>query len=610
MIDTIQKLIALLTTKERRNAQYLIVIAAVVALVDVLGVASILPFMSVMLDPEILQSNSVLQWIRTSSVEFGVQSHNAFLILLGMFVLSLLFISLFLKSIATYFQISFIQNMEHSISKRLIEGYLRQPYSWLSDRNSSDLGRNILSEVQLVVLNGLMPLSRIFSQGFVVISLSILLIAVDPMLSLVATTFVSIVYTAIFWLMNKYLVNLGEDRRLVNQERFQTVAEAFSAIIDLKIRGLEKKYVDRFSDAAKIYAKSLKIAGSITQLPRYLLEAFSFGGILLILLYLLLKEGTYSKAIPTVALYAFAGYRLVPALQQIYGAFAQLRFVGSTVNVLSEQFFSFEQCQRIQNTVDNAATTNYYSPPFQISDSIVLQDVEYRYSGAQRNALCDVSFSISANQVVGIVGATGSGKSTLVDLLLGLLEPHAGSIYVDGERISKDNVQRLQSIVGYVPQSIYLCDKTIYENIAFGEDLCDINKRRVEDAARTAELHDFIVEELPQGYQTVVGERGARLSGGQCQRIGIARALYNNPKLLVLDEATSALDNLTESKIMQSLHEMRSDMTIVSIAHRLSTLKRCQKIVFLEEGRVLGIGTFNELHDKIEKLQKMVSAGR
>jgi ABC-type multidrug transport system fused ATPase/permease subunit len=392
-------------------------------------------------------------------------------------------------------------------------------------------------------------------------------------------------YGAIYVLMSGYLKRLGQARVNANKERFTAVSEAFGAAKEVKVGGLEHVYVKRFAKSAEIYAKGQAAAKVIAQLPRFVLEAVAFGGMLLLTLYLMGKSEGFAAALPIISLYAFAGYRLMPALQQIYGAVTQLRFAGASLDALHKDLSSLR-------TVDLEPRPII---PLPLTQAIRLEQVSYRYPNATQLALQSIDLSIPARSTVGFVGTTGSGKTTLVDLILGLHEAQKGCLSVDGQPITSSNRREWQRSIGYVPQQIFLADDSIAANIAFGVNTEDIDQAATERAAKIASLHDFVVKDLPQGYATTVGERGVRLSGGQRQRIGIARALYHNPEVLILDEATSALDSFTEQAVMEAVNNLTHRITIILVAHRLSTVRQCDQIYLLERGEVKCGGSYEEL---------------
>jgi ABC-type multidrug transport system fused ATPase/permease subunit len=583
-MQNIKKFLFLLTPQECKQAGLLMAMMLIMALLDMIGVASILPFMAVLTNPDIIETNIILNKMFQASNNFGVENNQQFLFVLGVLVFVILVFSLMFKALTSYVQIRFILMREYSISKRLMQGYLNQPYSWFLGRNSADLGKTILSEVGVVIGGGLKPFMDLISQGLVTTALIILLIASDPKLALIVGLLLGVAYGLIFYSTRLYLNRLGKERLKSNFLRFKSINEAFGASKEVKVGGFEKIYVQKYSNSAKNSAQTQASAGTINQLPRFFLEAIAFGGIILIILYMIAQSGSFNNSLPIIGLYVFAGYRLMPAVQQIYSSFAKLAFVGTSLDSL---YNDFKNLKPFNENQDQGVLC--------FNKSINLKNIHYNYPDASRTALKDINLIIPAKSTVGIVGATGSGKTTTVDVILGLLEVQKGTLEVDGQIITKKNSRSWQRSIGYVPQHIYLSDDTISANIAFGVEPKDIIQEAVEKAAKIANIHEFIIEELPKQYKATIGERGVRLSGGQRQRIGIARALYHNPKVLILDEATSALDNQTEEAVMDSVNNLSQDITIILIAHRLSTVKKCNKIFLLEKGQLKDEGTFEEL---------------
>ena len=583
-MENFKKLIFLLTPSEQRRAGLLLIMILVMALIDTIGVASILPFMAVLTNPDIIETNLILKKMYQTSNIFGVESSQQFLFALGILVFVTLVISLIFKAITTYVQVKFIQMREYSVGKRLIQGYLHQPYSWFLNRNSAELGKNILSEVTLVIGAGLRPLIELIAKGLVAIALICLLVIADPKLALIVGLSVGGAYGIIFFIIRHYLNIIGKVRLKSNELRFKSVSEAFGASKEVKIGGLEKKYIQKFSDPAQIYAKTQASSQAINLIPRFFLEAMAFGGILLIILYMMAQSGNFNNSLPIISLYVFAGYRLMPAVQQIYVSFARLTFISPSLD-------------KLYNDIKNLSIPNIDKDQgtLLIKNDVILKNIFYNYPNSSRTVLKNISLKISAKSSVGLVGTTGSGKTTTVDIILGLLEAQKGTLEVDGKIIDKQNCRSWQRSIGYVPQHIYLSDDTVAANIAFGVEPIDISLDAVEKASKIANLHEFVVNELDNKYQTTIGERGIRLSGGQRQRIGIARALYHNPQVLILDEATSALDNKTEKAVMDAVNNLSKDITIILIAHRLSTVKKCDKIILLENGEIKNQGKFEEL---------------
>lgn len=592
----IKKFLYLLSSHERKRAYLLLGMIIVMALIDMLGIASILPFIAVLTNPQLIETNYILKTAFENASVIGVVTDQQFLFALGILVFLFLFFSLSFKALTFYAQVRFISMREHSLAKRLVEGYLHQPYSWFLSRHSAELGKTILSEISKVTGKGLASLLNVIAQSAVTISIIILLILVDTKLTIIVGSTLGAAYLLIFKFTQNFVNRIGKESVKVNEARFIALNEAFSAAKEIKLGGLEKIYIERFSDPSKILAKNTALLAIIGQIPRFALEATTFGGMILVTLYLMSQSGNFTSAAPILALYAFAGYRLMPALQQIYSSVTLLNFTVPALNSVYDDLKSLQPY--------GLSKTEKALP---LKKDITLKNLHYNYPNASRTALKDINFSIQARSTVGLVGSTGSGKTTTVDIILGLLEAQKGTLEVDGKEINKYNRTAWQQTIGYVPQQIFLSDNSVAANIAFGVDTKDINQDAVEHASKIANLHEFIINELPSQYQTTVGENGIRLSGGQRQRIGIARALYHNPQILILDEATSALDNLTERAVMEAVQKLRKNITIIIIAHRLSTVKNCDNIFLLEKGELKGQGTFEKLIQINQKFKETVN---
>lgn len=593
----INKLLKLLQPQERTQAGAVLGMILLMGLLDMVGVASIIPFMAVLGNPEVVETNTILNRSFIFANSFGIDTAEQFLFALGIFVFVLLLVSIAFKAFTTYVQLRFTLMREYSIGKRLVEGYLHQPYSWFLNRHSADIGKSILSEVSQVIGGGITPMMNLISHGTVSSAFLFLLIMVDPKLAIIVGLTLGSAYGLIFKSTSTMLKSIGEARYRANQERFKAISEAFGASKEVKVGGLEQAYIDRFSAPAHTFARHEATAQVIGLLPRFAIEAIAFGGMLLVVLYLMAQSGNIASALPVIVLYAFAGYKLMPALQATYNAVTQLRFAGPSIDALYQDLMSLQP-----------ANSQQAKAAMSLNQGITLNQIQYCYPNAPLPVLKNLSLTIPARSMVGLVGATGSGKTTTVDLILGLLEAQKGTLEVDGQPITERNRRSWQRAIGYVPQQIYLADDTVAANIAFGVTAKDIDHTAVERAARIANLHEFVSSELPQQYQTTVGERGVRLSGGQRQRIGIARALYHNPQVLILDEATSALDNLTEQAVMEAVHNLGEQITIIIIAHRLSTVKSCDTIFLLEKGELKAQGMFDEVTQANERFKAMAGA--
>jgi ATP-binding cassette, subfamily B, bacterial PglK len=595
MTKSFRMLMDLLTARERRRFSWLILVMLLVGVFETAGVASILPFMAVLAEPERIQTSSQLAAIYEG---LRFQSTQGFLIFLGLGTFVMTMLGIFMHLLSLYTITRFNNECSYMLSCQLLGGYLNQPYYWFLNRHTANLGKAVLSEVDQVVAQSLVPAMGLLSNTVITVFISSFLVFLQPLVALGTALVLVLCYGAIFVSARKHMTRFGEMRFAANAERYKIAQEATAGIKDVKLLGLEDRYVRRFQFPARRLARAASIRAVIATAPRYLLQGVAFGGMLLIILgMLIVKSASLGTILPLLAVYAFAGLRLLPAMQQVYQEVTALRFNQPALIALHKDIMEIRAREREKIDEDQA--------PVHLKERLELVDVHFSYPLAERKALRGLTLSIPARTTVGVVGGTGAGKTTAVDLILGLLPLQEGTLAVDGTPITPHNLRAWQKNIGYVPQAIFLTDDTVAANIAFGIPPEQIDRAAVERAARTAELHTFVTEELPQGYDTLVGERGIRLSGGQRQRIGIARALYNDPDVLIMDEATSALDNLTERAVMDAVHNLGHAKTIILIAHRLSTVQSCDTIFMLEQGRLVAQGSYEELLDSSRKFRAM-----
>jgi ABC-type multidrug transport system fused ATPase/permease subunit len=588
-------LMDLLTPRERRGFYGLVVVMLLVGILETAGIASILPFMAVLAEPERIEHSARLAAVYHG---LGFESINAFLVLLGLATFTMTMVGIGMHILSIFSISRFTSRCSYTLSCQLLEGYLSQPYSWFLNRHSADLGKSVLSEVDNVVSQSFVPAMTLLSNLVVTLFVAAFLVALQPLVALGTAVVLVASYGLIFVVARRYLTRYGQIRFAANAERYKIAQEATAGIKDVKLLGLEQRYVRRFQGPARRMARVSATRTVIAQAPRYLLQGVAFGGMLLIILAMLLAQSaSLGSILPLLAVYAFAGLRLLPAVQQVYEQVTALRYNQPALVSLHKDIMEIR--------ARAARPVEVSREPVRLTDRLELVDVHFAYPLAERKALRGLSLTIPARTTVGIVGGTGAGKTTAVDLMLGLLEMQEGTLAVDGVPITARNARAWQDTIGYVPQAIFLTDDTVAANIAFGIPPEQVDRAAVERAARTAELHDFVMGELPQGYDTLVGERGIRLSGGQRQRIGIARALYHDPDVLIMDEATSALDNLTEKAVMDAVHNLGHAKTIILIAHRLTTVQACDTIFMLENGRLIAEGSYNELLDTSRKFRAM-----
>lgn len=593
---------ALLDRRERRNFWILLTIVVVSALSSAVMVGSVLPFLSVLSEPGRIQSVPALAWAYET---LGFTSQYSFLVALGFLSLAVILITNGLLILKTWAIARFTNLRIHSISHRLMTAYLQQPYAFFLNRHTSEMGTRILSETQQVVRTFITPAVELIAASFTVVAIVTLLFLVEPVVALIAFGVLGGVYGGIYILSRSALKLLGRRRAKANTARFQITNEALGGIKDIKLLGCESAYLERFDVHSLGMSRTLATIALITQLPQFGLQVIAFGGIILLCLVLVDAQGLASGSglngiLPILGLFAFAGQRLMPELSKLFQSLANLQAGGAAVEAVYGDLDAWDE--------KDPAPKIAHGERMGLLEGLKLDTISYSYPNATHAGVRNVTLNIGAGERIGIVGGTGAGKTTLADLMLGLLTPTTGRLVVDGEAVTKDNLRAWQRNVGYVPQNIFLMDASVAENIALGIPKKKIDEARVLEAARIAQLDDFIRSELPEGYDTAVGERGVRLSGGQRQRIGIARALYHDADFIVFDEATSALDNLTEREVMAAIDALPDEKTVVMIAHRLSTVQRCDRIVVMDQGSVVGYDQWAELMVGNQVFQRIAQA--
>ncbi len=560
------------------------------ALFEVVGIASILPFMSVVLDPLIIENNKYLQNVYSY---LNYENTEHFLFHLGILVLLLLALSNAISA-GMYWAITYFSKMQgHRLSMRLLRHYLNSPYEFFLNRNTSDLGKNILAEIDRVVKGVVLQALQAISKSIVAIVVLTLLIYVNPIVAVSTLLIIGGAYLVFSLVTNNYLNIIGTKQSKATFDRFRTVEESMLGIKEIKLHSLERNFLDRFRqpsiDNARFSAQGLVIA----ILPRYLLETLSFGGIIVLVLFLIQNDQNGNEIIPVLSLYALAGYRLLPAIQNVYSARSMIKYNYPAFKIIVDDLddISTASLSKKNDTEE--------SKEIDFNENFIIKGLKFKYKESNQETLKLLDLEIKKNEAVGFVGLTGSGKTTLIDVILGLLKGEQGKITVDGVEIGPENRQSWQSKIGYVPQYIFLIDGSIKDNIAFGIPDYEVDNERILEASSIANLDTF-VESLPNKFETNVGENGIKLSGGQRQRIGIARALYSDPEVLVLDEATSSLDGMTEKSVMKALEKLTNDKTILMVAHRLSTIEDCDRILVLDEGKIVQSGSYQELLESSE----------
>lgn len=594
MISSIHQLYKLLTSQQRKRLLRLQFLVLLMAFAEVVGVAAIGPFMAVVGDTSYLTGDGTLAKVYQFT---GITQPSEFLYWLGIVVLVALTLAASISMFTTWRLAIYSNRVGAELGIRLYKHYMHQPWLFHSSGSSSQLTNNIAIECSRLTHQVITPLMQINAKAILVIVMATAIFLINPLIAFVGITLFVTTYFVLYKLVRKYLSNSGRIVSYANRLRLKLINEGFGGVKDILVLGRQKNFVEQFEAVSVQFAKSQGTIQSLAQIPRYAMELIAFGSIIILILYLLASyNGELGSILPLLSIYALAGFKLLPAFQQIYAGVSTLR---SHINAFENLQADLESSlQKQKSGLDPS------SGELKLHSEITMQDVVFQYPGKTEPALNHIDITFPVNQVTGLVGASGSGKSTAIDLLLGLITPDQGELLIDGKLLTTTDLSEWQKNIGYVPQSIFLSDASIKENIAFGLAFEDINDKQVINAAKMAHLDSF-VESLPDGIDTRVGERGVQLSGGQRQRIGIARALYHDPDVLVLDEATSALDGITEKMVMDAIHDFSGRKTIIMIAHRLATVKQCDQIYLMDKGKVIDTGTFAQLMAKNPTFQHM-----
>lgn len=591
---------ALLDVREKRNAWIVLGIIIVGALTSAIMVVSVMPFLVVLSDPSLIEMKPALVWAYNT---FGFTSTYGFLVGLGVASFAVIVLASVIQIARSWAVARFAMMRIHSISHGLLATYLAQPYAFFLNRHSGEMGTRILAESEQVVGQFMRPAAEFIAACMTTIAIVGLLVWVEPVVAAIAFTALGGIYGAIYVGVRRILSRLGRMRVEANRARFRLANESLTGIKDIKLLGRETAYLHRFEGPSIKVARTAAQIVVFSQVPTLALQAVAFGGIILLCLVLIDPAGVSSgstpgELLPVIGVFAFAGQRLMPELSKLYQSLAQIQAGAAAVEAIYADL-------ALRDTTERPSRTHLEGQG--LKNALRIEDVCYSYPKSDQAGLRNVSLTISVGEKIGVVGSTGAGKTTLADLVLGLLEPDQGQLVADGTPINKNNRRAWMRRVGYVPQDIFLIDAPIAENIALGVPPHEIDHERIRRAARIARIDSFIEEELPELYQTHVGERGVRLSGGQRQRIGIARAMYHEADLIVFDEATSALDNLTEAEVMQAIDTLPGDKTVMIIAHRLSTVQRCDRIFVLDKGRVVGCDTWDSLLRENSTFQRIAN---
>ena len=585
MFHLAKELFQLLTPIQRRRYLALQVMVVFMAIMELLGIASIGPFMALVADMQLIETNFIINKFYLAS---GMTNHKDFLFLTGVIVLVFLSVASVLSVITTWRLSLFAFSVGTEIGDRLYSHYLNKNWLFHASGSSAQLTKQIATESLRVTNFIILPFIQMNARIVLAMFISVGVFAYNPLIATVGVVMFVSGYIVIYKLIRKRITKYGQSISTASTDRFRLMNEGFGGIKDILLYDRSKDLVDQFQQSGKVLARAQGVNTALSQAPRYLMELLAFGAMIsLVLVLLSTHNGALSSVLPVLAVYALAGFKLLPALQQIYGSVTTIRGNVAAFDSVKKDLLASLVTEK-ENSKDLKGDL------FNKINKIQLESVGFTYPNKNKPALSDVNIEIPINSVVGFVGESGSGKSTAIDLLLGLIEPSKGCLTLDGITVDQFNRKYWQKHIGFVPQSIFLSEGSIAENIAFGINKKDIDLERVKKAINLSHL-DTLVESLPLGLDTTVGERGVQLSGGQRQRIGIARALYNQADVLVFDEATSALDGITEKVIMEAIQDLSGQKTIIMIAHRLKTVQKCDIIYMMDKGKIVDQGTYQQL---------------
>lgn len=609
-MSIVSKLLYFLDRRDRLRALTLLGMMVIGACLEGMGIGLVYAFISLLQTQEKIHQNRLLQGVYNT---FGFDSTRDFLMWCGGGLVLLYLIKNIFLGFLYQTQYRFLFNRQVALSRRIFQAYLHSPYTFHLQRNSAELLRNVNNEVLWIFHHVFIPLCVVVTEALVVAAVMTVLLRQQPVASLVVLGVLGGASAIFFRVVRKKMSAAGASQQHHLGQSIKWVNQGLGGLKEAKVLGRENYFVNFYTRSSQEYAKSNRYLKFASDLPRLGNETIAVSGIMLMVI-LLLASGQNMQAIfPTLSLFAMASMRLAPSLNRIVSSLNSIRYFTPSVDVIYKDLVWFNEQSQSPATgamlIGNASATSADQAsrgalPFK--HEIELRNVEYQYPGSSETSLKDISLSIPQGYSVAFVGASGAGKTTMVDVMLGLLPPTSGEVLVDGYNIH-DDIRAWQHKIGYIPQPVYLSDDTIRRNIAFGLPDEQINEEDIQTALKAAQLEELI-ESLPEKLDTLIGEHGVRLSGGQRQRIGIARALYHDPEILVMDEATSALDNETETEITKAITHFHGQKTIIIIAHRLTTVRNCDCLFFMKNGRIVKTGTYDSLLETSIEFQNMTKA--
>jgi len=595
---TLKKIFYLLPKGDPFKLFILLLLMLVAAAMEVVGIGMIPAFVAIVADPERVMG---IEWLQSTFALMEIESAQDLLLwgagaLLTIFIIKGAYIITF-----NYFEARFLYYRRYTISHRMMRSYMHAPYIFHLNRNTAELLRNVTQEINVLINLVVSTLLRMTREGVMAFSILIFLFVMEPLITLVIIS-LSGLGAGTFILLNKRkMKEYGAEEQMRRAEMIKALNQGLGGIKDARVLNREEEFINKFRIEAFESTKLKTYIRFIQQIPRPVVETTAVLGMLLVAVILVWQGRSMGAIIPILTLFAMAIVRLMPSIQQLASSYTKLRYNMVSIEPLYQDLKELQK-YNIQFAEDRKRTHS-----MEFRNEVKINNISYRYPQADVQALKEISLTIPKGKAIAFVGSSGAGKTTIVDLILGLLEPDEGSIQVDGVDI-RSSISAWQRNIGYIPQSIYLADETLRSNIAFGLPDEKVDESQVLEAVKLAQL-ETMIDRLPRGLDTIVGEHGTRLSGGQRQRVGIARALYHNPKVLIMDEATSALDNITEKQITRAIESLKGERTLIMIAHRLTTVKNCDTLYFMEEGQIIQKGNYHELVDTNIRFREMALEG-
>ena len=582
-ISQILRLVYLLVRPYGRIRLALVMMVSLTqALLQVISVAAVFPFLAMAANPSKFSSTWFGAWLNGVFPSF---TDNEMLVLVGTLLIVALFVANVFNLFAEVYRAHFSWGFIHWLRMRMLNSIRARPYEWFLNQNSSILTKKATQDMSDFVVNILSPIIDGFSRLILSALLLTTVLIAEPQIAITVCLTIGVVYVLIYVFLSKYRRQISDLLKGYWREVFRHVGQFFAGIKPVKVHGAEQQFLSVVSENSQKKCELQSWLPLLINSPRYLIEPLIVAVLITIVLLEVSSGRDVADLVPGLGIIAMAGYRLMPAIQMVY---SQLSTIQASRFVLEEIYDEFREIEEDKQAyLVNVESKNKLLQKLEFENNIELKGVSFAYRGTDRKVLEDISFSIPKNTSVAFIGETGSGKSTLVDLILGLHRPSSGGLHIDGVLLDDEKkIRAWQNRIGYVPQDIFLADDSIQRNIAFGIADEDIDSERVRHVAAMAQIAGFVETDLTDRYETQVGEHGVRLSGGQRQRIALARALYHQPDVLLLDEATSALDVDTEERFMKTVYGLMGEFTIIMVAHRLSTTQRVDTRYRVDKGKV------------------------